>query len=119
MSSAEIDAYLESVPEPQRDVLSALRTLILKEVPLAEEGISYRIPAFFAEGAVVAGFASFSTHMSYFPFSGSVLSQLSEEIAAHSYTKSALHFTAASPLSEGLVRRLVAVRLKEISDRGR
>jgi uncharacterized protein YdhG (YjbR/CyaY superfamily) len=119
MSSSEIDDYLETVPSPQREVLGDLRAMILNAINEVEEGISYRIPAFRVEGGVAAGFAAFSNHMSYFPFSGSVLAQLSDEIATFAHTKSALHFTTDAPLSGDLVARLIAVRLSEINDRGR
>lgn len=119
VSASEINAYLEGVPAHQREVLGVLRARILDAVPGAEEGISYRVPAFRIEGSVVAGFASFTNHMSYLPFSGSVLSQLSEEIAAFTHTKSALHFSADRPLGDDLVKRLVAVRWSEIRHRGR
>jgi uncharacterized protein YdhG (YjbR/CyaY superfamily) len=119
MSSSEIDAYLENAPDDQREALSVLRARILSSVPGAEEGISYRVPAFRVEGAVVAGFASFTSHMSYLPFSGSVLDQLSDEIAAFTHTKSSLHFSTDNPLSEDLVKRLITVRWDEIRRRGR
>lgn len=119
MSASEIDTYLETVPVRHREVLKVLRTRILDIVPGADEGLSYRVPAFRVDGAVIAGFASFTNHMSYLPFSGSVLLQLSDEIAAFSHTKSALHFTADKPLSDQLVEQLIAVRWTEIHDRGR
>jgi uncharacterized protein YdhG (YjbR/CyaY superfamily) len=119
VSASEIDAYLEMVPEHQRESLRTLRARILVAVPEAEEGISYRVPAFRVDGAVVAGFASFANHMSYLPFSGSILSQMSDEIASFSHTKSALHFTEDAALSDELVRRLVALRRAEIRQRGR
>lgn len=119
MSTLEIDVYLENVPAHQRKALSLLRARILDAAPDAHEGISYRVPAFRVEGAVVAGFASFTNHMSYLPFSGSILSQMPDELAALTHTKSALHFTEDTPLSDDLVRRLVALRRAEIRERGR
>jgi uncharacterized protein YdhG (YjbR/CyaY superfamily) len=119
MSSHEIDTYLESVPPAHRESLEALRRTILRFLPDASQEISYRIPAFRVEGAVVAGFASFAKHMSYLPFSGSVLAQLSNEIADFDHTKSSLHFTTDAPLSDALVEALIATRLAEIRARGR
>lgn len=118
MSSSEVDSYLEGVPVEQRSALRDLRTTILRFVPEADEGISYQIPAFRVDGAVVAGFASFKTHMSYLPFSGSVLAELPEEISGHPHTKSSLHFTLDNPLSDALVERLLAVRRAEIRAKG-
>jgi uncharacterized protein YdhG (YjbR/CyaY superfamily) len=118
MSSSEIDAYLANVAEPQCSVLKALRTTIRSLVPHAEECISYKIPAFRVDGHVVAGFATFKNHMSYLPFSGSVLPLLHSSLEGHSRTKSALHFTAATPLSNELVSLLLQSRLAEIEIRG-
>jgi uncharacterized protein YdhG (YjbR/CyaY superfamily) len=88
-------------------------------VPEAEEVISYRIPAFRVDGVVVAGFASFTTHMSYFPFSGSVLDEVADEISHYARSKSSLHFTLDNPLSDALVGRLISARRAEIRARGR
>jgi uncharacterized protein YdhG (YjbR/CyaY superfamily) len=118
MSSSEIDAYLANVAEPQSSVLKALRATIRSLVPNAEECISYKIPAFRVDGHVVAGFAAFKNHMSYLPFSGSVLPELHPSLEGHSRTKSALHFTEASPLSNELVALLLQFRLAEIENRG-
>jgi uncharacterized protein YdhG (YjbR/CyaY superfamily) len=64
MSSAEIDEYLAGLEEPKRSTLQRLRQTILELLPEAEEGISYRLPAFRLEGKVIAGFAAFKNHLS-------------------------------------------------------
>jgi uncharacterized protein YdhG (YjbR/CyaY superfamily) len=115
VSAEEIDEYLHAVEEPKRGTLQALRRTILEIVPDAEEGISYRVPAFRLSGKVVAGFAAFKDHLSYLPFSGSVLGQFEEELHAYTMTKSALHFPVDRPLSKPLVKKLIAARLREIS----
>jgi len=119
LSSLDIDRYLKTVPARQREILTRLRSSILSVIPESEQCISYRVPAFRLEGGVVAGFASFKNHMSYLPFSGSVLSQLSGELSAYSCSKSALRFTIDSPLSDELVRQLITVRLAELRSRKR
>jgi len=50
VSAAEIDEYLRAVDEPKRETLQALRRTILEIVPDAEQGISYRVPAFRIRG---------------------------------------------------------------------
>ena len=114
VSAAEIDEYLRAVDEPKRQTLQTLRDTILEVVPDAEQGISYRVPAFRIGGKVVAGFAAFKDHVSYLPFSGSVLEALPEELRGYTMTKSALHFPVDRPLPKTLVRKLIAVRLEEI-----
>ena len=113
MSAGEVDEYLRGLEEPKRSTLQALRRTILEIVPDAEEVISYGVPAFRVRGATVAGFAAFKNHLSYLPFSGSVLEQLSDDLAGYTMTKSALHFPVDRPLPKTLVKKLVAVRLRD------
>ena len=111
VSAEEVDEYLRGIEEPKRGTLEALRCTILEIVPDAEQVISYRVPAFRLRGQTVAGFAAFRNHLSYLPFSGSVLSQLADELEGYTMTKSALHFPVDRPLPKALVRKLIAVRL--------
>jgi uncharacterized protein YdhG (YjbR/CyaY superfamily) len=113
-SGTEIEAYLRGVDEPKREVLQALRGMILEIVPDAEEGISYGLPAFRVHGKVVAGFAAFKSHLSYLPFSGSVLGQFEDDLRGYQMTKSSLHFPADRPLPKALVTKLLKARLDEI-----
>ena len=45
-------------------------------------------------GKVVAGFAAFKHHLSYFPHSGTVLPQLPEEVAGYEGSRGTLQFAA-------------------------
>jgi uncharacterized protein YdhG (YjbR/CyaY superfamily) len=114
VSAAEVDEYLRSVDEPKRSALQALRQTILEIVPDAEEVISYSVPAFRLRGKTIAGFAAFKDHLSYLPFSGSVLGLLADELEGYTMTKSSLHFPADRPLPKTLVKKLIALRLREI-----
>jgi uncharacterized protein YdhG (YjbR/CyaY superfamily) len=114
VSAEEVDAYLAGVDEPKRSTLETLRRTILEIVPDAEQVTSYRVPAFRVDGKIVAGFAAFQNHLSYLPFSGSVLPQLAERLTGYTMTKSALHFPVDRPLPKALVKDLLAARLSEI-----
>ncbi len=118
-SPGEVDEYLRGVPEPGRSTLLTLRRTILEIVPDAEQVISYRVPAFRARGETVAGFAAFKNHLSYLPFSGSVLSQLADELDGYAMTKSSLHFPVDRPLPKTLVKKLITVRLAHVGRRPR
>jgi uncharacterized protein YdhG (YjbR/CyaY superfamily) len=117
VSAREVDAYLRALEEPKRSTLQALRRTILEIVPDAEQVISYRVPAFRLGGKTIAGFAAFKDHLSYLPFSGSVLGQLADDLDGYTMTKSALHFPVDRPLSKTLVKRLIRMRLAEINRR--
>jgi uncharacterized protein YdhG (YjbR/CyaY superfamily) len=110
MSAAEVDRYLKTLDPPRRAALEELRRTILEVVPAAEQVISYKVPAFKVDGEIVAGFAAFKSHLSYLPFSGSVLSQMGAELDGYEMTKSSLHFTLDRPLPKALVEKLIALR---------
>jgi uncharacterized protein YdhG (YjbR/CyaY superfamily) len=76
------------------------------------------MPAFKLRGKVIAGFAAFTNHLTYVPHSGSVLGELTDELADYSRTKSALHFPVDRPLPKALVRKLIEVRLAEVARGG-
>jgi uncharacterized protein YdhG (YjbR/CyaY superfamily) len=114
VSAAEVDDYLRALEEPKRRTLQTLRQTILEIVPQAEQVISYNLPAFRVDGKTVAGFAAFKNHLSYLPFSGSVLPKLADQLAGYAMTKSSLHFPADAPLPKALVGELIATRLAEV-----
>src|SRR5471030_1706715 len=76
MSKGEVDKYLRSLEQPKRGTLEALRRTILDIIPEEEQCISYGMPALRMQGKVIAGFAAFKNHLSYFAHSGSVIPKL-------------------------------------------
>lgn len=117
MSEEEIDVYLAALDEPKRGTLEHLRRTILDVVPDADQCISYGMPAFKVDGKVVAGFAAFKNHLSYFPHSGSVLPELSDDLVGYAVTKGTLRFPIDAPLPEALVTKLIAVRRGQLGGR--
>ena len=112
-----IDEYLAGLDKPKRATLQKLRQTIHDIVPDAEECISYGMPAFRLNGKVIAGFAAFKNHLSYLPHSGSVLGELSDELAGYQMTPGSLHFPIDKPLPKALVKKIIALRLKQTRGR--
>jgi uncharacterized protein YdhG (YjbR/CyaY superfamily) len=115
MSTKEVDDYLAGLDEPKRGTLEQLRTSIAAILPDAEEGLAYGVPAFKVGGKAVAGFTAAKDHLSYLPHSGSVLAELSDELAGFEASKGSLHFAVDSPLPDDLVAKLIAARLAELN----
>ncbi len=113
VSAQEIDQYLEGVDEPKRETLAQLRQAILNVLPEADQGMSYRLPAFKVRGKTIAGFAAFKTHLSYLPHSGSVFPELKDELKGYATSTGALRFDIGHPLPASLVEKLIAVRLRQ------
>lgn len=113
-----IDDYLATVSAEQRKLMQTVREEMAALLPGAEEGMSYGIPCFKVNGKALGGFAATKHGCSYYPFSGSTLGLLSDDLGAFSQTKSALHFTEQQPLTPRLVRLLLETRQRELAETG-
>ena len=66
MTSGEVEEYLAGLDPDRREALSALRTIVLDEVPGAVETMRYRMPTYEYEGGVLCAFASQKQYMSLY-----------------------------------------------------
>ena len=114
MGSEEIDEYLATVDATGRSPLEAVRAVLLRLLPDADEGLAYGAPAYRVDGKVIAGFAAAKQHLSYLPHSGEVLAGMGDAVAGYGTSKGALRFPLDEPLPEALVEQLVAARQTEL-----
>lgn len=114
-------AYLAALPEVQRAALQALSARLGARLPAAEPCISYAVPSFRLAGSagsknVIGGFAAFSRHLGYYPFSGGVVPHLADRLASVGFktSKSGVLFTPDRPLPDWALDEMIALRLSEI-----
>ena len=105
-----IDEYIAASPPEVRPILEAIRTTVRRAAPAAEERISYRMPAFFLDGALVY-FAAFKKHIGFYPPVSDA--SLQTALARYRGPKGNLQFPLADPLPHALIARVVKVRIKE------
>lgn len=116
MTLTPIDEYLERFDGERRATLDRLHAAVRLLLPTAEETIRYRMPAFVVTGGkVVVGFDGFNEHCSYFPHSGSVIERAGPFPPWADAAGGTLRFPIGRTLPTGLLRRLIRVRLDEIS----
>jgi uncharacterized protein YdhG (YjbR/CyaY superfamily) len=105
-----IDEYIAAAPEVVRPILESIRATVRNAAPDAEERISYRMPAFFQDGALVY-FAAFKSHIGlYPPVRDEALLPLVEKFAG---PKGNLKFPLSDPIPLGLIKRIVTARIME------
>ncbi|HEX8958890.1 MAG TPA: DUF1801 domain-containing protein [Solirubrobacterales bacterium] len=115
MRDPAVDAYLAALPGPQRELLEHVRSVIHDASPELGETISYGMPAFERNGTKLVWFAAFKAHCSLYPASAKVRTALGPDLAPYVHEKSTIRFSTQHPLTDELVRRLVAVRIEETS----
>ena len=103
--------YIDSFPKAKQKHLQAIRKVIKKSAPQAEEVISYSMPAFKLEGMLV-WFAGHDKHLGFYPMASGI-ENFKKEIAAYKFSKGAVQFPYDQPLPLKLIEKMVAFRVKE------
>jgi uncharacterized protein YdhG (YjbR/CyaY superfamily) len=106
-----INEYIKSFPAPVSGILGKMRQVIKETAPGAAETISYRIPAFVLNGALVY-FAAFKNHIGFFPTSSGV-SKFKKELSRYSLSKGTVRFPMDEPIPYDLVKKITAFRVQE------
>ena len=109
-TSQSIDEYIASAPVEVRQVLEEVRATVRKAAPKAEERISYRMPAFFQDGALVY-FAAFKKHLGLYPPVRE--KSLVAELQRYSGPKGNLQFPLSEPMPHPLIAKVVKARIRE------
>lgn len=111
IAAKSVDDYLAAIASQEvRACLLHLRQLIRKEIPAAEETISYGIPSYKLNGYVV-GFAAFKNHCSFFP--GATVADFAEQLNGYKISKGTIQFTPDRPIPDELIRAIVRARVAE------
>ena len=105
-----VDDYIAQAPLQVRPLLVEIRATVRKAAPLAEERISYRMPAYFLDGALVY-FAAFKKHIGFYPpVRDAALKPL---LARYAGPKGNLQFPLTEPIPYTLIARMVQARMDE------
>ncbi len=114
---SSIDQYISEADEKAKEILRSLRQIISETAPGTTECISYGMPAFRLRRVVVY-FAAFKNHVSLFPGASGVAT-FAEELKQWKWSKGTIQFPFDQPLPVELIKRIVAFRLKEETERDR
>ncbi|MFT3712282.1 MAG: DUF1801 domain-containing protein [Archangium sp.] len=108
-----VPAYLKAQTPTARKMLSAVRALIKKAAPDAEEVISYGIPGYKMNGRTGVFFSGWAEHFSLYPVTSGVRATLAKEIAPYVSGKGTLKFSYDAKLPSALITKFVKVRRAE------
>ena len=110
----DFDDYIAALPSDIQAILQRIRATIRKAAPRAEEKISYRMPAFMLNGALVY-FDAFRQHIGFFPPVRDA--KLRKESAIYAGEKGNLRFLLDEPIPYGLIGKIVKARVRENQER--
>ena len=107
---ATIDEFIGSYPEPVKDILQELRSVIHEEAPETGEKISYGIPTFTFHGNLVH-FSAYEKHIGFYP-GASPIAKFAKELKPYETSKGTVRFPIDKPLPYPLIRKMVQSAIK-------
>jgi len=110
-----VQDYLETLNSDDKAAIKRIYDIAKKLVPEAEEGMSYGMAALKYKGKGLVSAVVFKNHMSYFPYSGTIPGQISEELKGFEFSKGTIYFSLDHQLSDKAIEAAVVAR-KEMID---
>ena len=105
--------YIQSFPPDIQNILEKIRQTIHKAAPEAVEAISYGMPAFKQNGAIIY-FAAHKNHIGLYPMASSI-EAFKKELSRYKSSKGAVQFPLNEPIPFELIEKIVKFRVKENS----
>lgn len=113
-----VDGYIQSFSGDTRKHLEALRTIIRKSVPDAEELINYNIAAFTlrkgAKREEQLMMAGYEKHIGFYPHP-STIEKFWDRLSEYKKGKGSVQFPIGQPLPEALLVEMIQYRLDLIN----
>lgn len=111
IQAKNVDEYIAHFDGSRREILSKIRELILKNAPQALECISYGMPAYKLNGALVY-FAIYEKHLGLYP-TGTSLAFFEKDLKAYKTSKGAIQFQLKDEIPYKLIEKIVQFRVKQ------
>lgn len=112
-----IDEYIAGFPKDTQKMLQAMRAVIRKAAPEAEETIKYAIPTFVLNGNLVH-FGGFKNHIGFYP-ARTGIEAFKKELSMYKGAKGSIQFPLDKPLPLALISKIAKFRVKKNLEKAR
>ena len=110
-----VDAYIAAMPRETQAALKQVRATLRKALPKATEGISYQIPVYKVDGAMVLYFAGYRHHFAIYPATESLIAALGDALAGALKHKATIRFPLPGEVPVKLITRIAKLRAAEVA----
>ncbi len=112
-----VDDYLAGLDPLDRDEIGRVYAIAREEVPAAEQGLGYGMPALVLRGKPLLSVMRAKKHIGIYPFSPAAVAEVADAVAAEpgtSLDKGTIRFDPRHPLPTEVVRAIVIARREQI-----
>ncbi len=112
--SAQVSAYLKTLPPESRKVAKTLREVIRATVPGAVEHFSYGVPGFRFADRPLIWYGGWREHTSIYPFSDVFARAHGIDLTGYKTSKGTIRFPLSAPLPVTIIKRLIKARVADL-----
>ena len=105
--------YLEKQDPEKKEILLKLRQLIIKNTPLAQECMSYGVPAFKFNNKNLIMYAAFKNHIGIYP-EPETIQVFAKELAKYETAKGSIKCKLSEPIPYALIKKIVTYKYKKL-----
>lgn len=111
--NGDVQKYIDKQDPMKKEILEKIRTLIYKAVPLAQECMSYGVPAFKYNDCNLVMYAAFKKHIGIYPEPETIL-VFAKELSPYETTKGSIRFMLDKPIPYPLIKKIVTYKYKKL-----
>jgi uncharacterized protein YdhG (YjbR/CyaY superfamily) len=112
-----ITEYIHTAPKEAQSKLREMRACIRRSAPGAKESLKWGMPAF-SNRRILVMFGAFKHHIGLYPTAAAVKA-FENELSKFATAKGSIQFPLEKPLPLPLIRKIVAFRVRESTERDR
>lgn len=109
----QIQQYLERAPDAGRTAYLALRDIVLRQAPTATETLSYSMPTFLVDGALLLHASAWKEHFAIYPLPEDAA--LAEELEPYTAGASTLKLPYRDGFPTEVVEHVVAAHVARVA----
>lgn len=110
----KVTDYFDKQKSPQKEILKKVRTIIQNLAPLANEAMSYGVPAFKINGRLLVAYAAFKKHVGLYPEPETIKS-FEKELKSYTTLKGTIQFKLNQPIPYDLIEKIIIYKYNKLS----
>lgn len=109
-----VDDYLAGLDEASRATIGHLYAVARQEVPDAEQGLGYGMPALVYRGKPLLSIMRAQAHVGLYPFSPDAVAAVAAMLPGYDLAKGTIRMPVDRPIPDDALRALLAARRAQI-----
>lgn len=106
--------YIDALPEPARQKLLELRSILMEAAPKAKEALKWGYPVL-EEDRILFSYSAHKAHLNFMP-TGPSMQPFKKELEAYKTGKDTIQFSYDKPLPKALIKKIARYRVKDVKE---